>query len=300
MIAGSSFVEHAMHIDLNGKTALVTGSTGGIGLAIAKGLATAGATVIVNGRAQERVDAALADLKQAVPEADARGAAADLGSAEGCDALVALSCAWTFWSTTSGCSSLRLLRHTRRGTAALLRRQRDVRGAPVARLHAGDGRSRLGRVIFISSESGLNIPADMIHYGFSKTANLSVSRGLAAGRHRRHRQRRAAGPTLSEGVQSMLADSQAESARSRRSPRISSRRNGRADHPARGHGGRGRQHGGLRRFAPGLGDDRRGAARRRRRGRHHRLRTGERRRPRHGRRRPSPIGRLRVATSIGG
>lgn len=78
-----------MRIELTGKTAIVTGSTGGIGLAIAKGLAGAGATVVVNGRGQARVDAALAAIREATPGATLRGFAGDLGTAEGCAALVA-------------------------------------------------------------------------------------------------------------------------------------------------------------------------------------------------------------------
>src|ERR1700761_2943554 len=77
-----------MKIDLSGKTAIVTGSTVGIGYAIAKGLAAAGATVVVNGRQQGAVDKAISRLKIEVPEATIRGVAADLGIAEGCAALV--------------------------------------------------------------------------------------------------------------------------------------------------------------------------------------------------------------------
>lgn len=78
-----------MKIDLSGKTALVTGSTAGIGNAIAKGLAATGAEVVVNGRGQAKVDAAVAAIEQAVPGAKVRGIAADVSSAEGCRALLA-------------------------------------------------------------------------------------------------------------------------------------------------------------------------------------------------------------------
>src|SRR6478736_10487362 len=76
-----------MNIDLSGKTALVTGSTAGIGHAIAKGLASAGATVVVNGRTQGKVDAAVAGISRAVPGAKVRGVAADVSTAAGCETL---------------------------------------------------------------------------------------------------------------------------------------------------------------------------------------------------------------------
>jgi len=78
-----------MKVDLSDETAIVTGSTAGIGFAIAKGLAEAGARVVVNGRNQAGVDATVAALRQAVSGAAVRGVAADLGTAEGCAALVA-------------------------------------------------------------------------------------------------------------------------------------------------------------------------------------------------------------------
>ena len=203
-----------MQIELNGKTALVTGSTHGIGFAIATGLARAGATVILNGRKPDRVDTALDKLREAVPGTEARGIAADLGTAEGCNTVVEAEPRvdilvnnlgifgpkdfyeipddeWQQFFDVNVMSGVRL-----------------SRAYTPAMVEAG-----WGRVIFMSSESGLNIPDEMIQYGMTKTANLSVSRGLA---------KRLAGtgvtvnavlpgPTLSEAVQSMLADKQAES-----------------------------------------------------------------------------------------
>lgn len=78
-----------MHIDLSTKSAIVTGSTGGIGLAIATGLARAGATVTIVGRSQARVDEALAKLRQDSGRTDASGVVADVGTAPGCGALIA-------------------------------------------------------------------------------------------------------------------------------------------------------------------------------------------------------------------
>jgi NAD(P)-dependent dehydrogenase (short-subunit alcohol dehydrogenase family) len=198
-----------MKIDLANKTAIVTGSTAGIGFAIAKGLAAAGAVTMINGRQQVSVDKAVAAVKDAVFGATVRGVAADLGTAEGCEALVSAEpdadilinnvgifgpqdffdipdSEWTRFFEINVMSGVRLSRAYLRG---MLRRD-------------------WGRIVFVSSESALNIPVDMIHYGFTKTANLAISRGLA---------KRAAGtgvtvnavlpgPTLSEGVGEMLKD----------------------------------------------------------------------------------------------
>jgi NAD(P)-dependent dehydrogenase (short-subunit alcohol dehydrogenase family) len=196
-----------MNIDLSGKTAIVTGSTGGIGRAVARAFAESGATVVVNGRTQAAVEQAVADILGNMASADVRGVAADLGSAAGCDALVRAepSCdilvnnvgiyrqqdffdipdsEWTRFFELNVMSGVRL---SRAYMPAMLARN-------------------WGRIVFISSESGLNIPVDMIHYGFTKTAMLAIARGLA---------KRAAGsgvtvnsvlpgPTLSEGVEAML------------------------------------------------------------------------------------------------
>jgi NAD(P)-dependent dehydrogenase (short-subunit alcohol dehydrogenase family) len=170
-----------MQIDLTGRTALVTGSTAGIGLAIARGLLAAGATVIVNGRTQPRVDAALAILREdAGLAARARGVAADIGTAEGCATLLEAEpdvdvlvnnagifepvgvfdipdADWLRFFETNVLSGVRLARHH-------VPRMVD-RG--------------WGRTIFISSESALHIPAEMVHYGMTKTAQLAVARGMA-------------------------------------------------------------------------------------------------------------------------
>lgn len=76
-----------MNIDLSGKTAIVSASTAGIGLAIATGIAASGAETIVNGRKQEAVDRAIETIRKTAPQAKLRGFAGDLGSREGCDAL---------------------------------------------------------------------------------------------------------------------------------------------------------------------------------------------------------------------
>jgi NAD(P)-dependent dehydrogenase (short-subunit alcohol dehydrogenase family) len=198
-----------MKIDLTGKTALVTGSTAGIGHAIAKGLAATGAEVVVNGRTQAKVDAAVAAIAKAVPGAKLKGVAADVSTAAGCAALVAalpdvdilINNAgifepkgffdipdedWTRFFEVNVMSGVRLSRAYMQG---MLKRN-------------------WGRIVFISSESGLNIPKEMIHYGMSKTAQLAISRGLA------ELTRGTAvtvnsvlpGPTMSEGVETFVKD----------------------------------------------------------------------------------------------
>ena len=198
-----------MKIDLTGKTALVTGSTAGIGFAIAKGLAGTGAEVVVNGRSQAKVDAAVAALVKAVPGAKARGVAADVSTADGCKALVAalpdvdilINNAgifepkgffdipdedWTRFFDVNVMSGVRLARGYMQG---MLKRN-------------------WGRIVFISSESGLNIPSEMIHYGMSKTAQLAISRGLAELTKGTAVTVNSVlpGPTMSEGVETFVKD----------------------------------------------------------------------------------------------
>jgi len=198
-----------MKIDLTGKTALVTGSTSGIGHAIARGLASAGATVVVNGRTQAKVDAAVAAIAKLAPGAKARGVAADVSTAAGCNALVAdlpevdilINNAgifepkgffdipdedWNRFFEVNVMSGVRLSRAYMRG---MLKRN-------------------WGRIVFISSESALDIPTEMIHYGVTKTSQLALSRGLA------EMTRGTAvtvnsvlpGPTMSEGVETFVKD----------------------------------------------------------------------------------------------
>lgn len=198
-----------MNIQFNDKRALVTASTGGIGFAIAQGLAEAGAQIVLNGRSTESVAEAVGRLTKAVPGTSVQGIAADLSTAEGVAALVRDAGevdilvnnagiygpldfyetddeVWDSYWQTNVMSGVRLSR-------ALL----------PAMVNKG-----WGRVVFMSSESARNIPADMIHYGVSKTALLALARGLA---------KRVAGsgvtvnsvlpgPTLSEGVANMLKD----------------------------------------------------------------------------------------------
>ncbi|QPC45076.1 SDR family oxidoreductase [Kaustia mangrovi] len=198
-----------MQIDLTGKTAIVTGSTQGIGFASAKGLAEAGATVLVNGRGEEAVDGAVAAIRRERPQASLIGFAADLGTAEGCAALIEARPQCDILVNNVGIFGPQDFFETPDSEWTRFFEVNVMSGVRLSRAYLpGMAQSGWGRVVFLSSESALNIPADMIHYGFTKTAVLAVARGLA---------KRMAGtgvtvnsvlpgPTLSDGVAAMLAD----------------------------------------------------------------------------------------------
>jgi NAD(P)-dependent dehydrogenase (short-subunit alcohol dehydrogenase family) len=158
----------------------VTGSTLGIGFAAAELFAREGAVVTLNGRSDKGVSAALERLRVAAPGAEVSGVAADLATGEGCAALIAqrpdvdvlvnnmgifaptqfekiTDQEWLRFFETNVLSGIRLARHY------------------VAGMRARDW----GRIVFVSSESALQIPTEMIHYGMTKTAQLAVARGLA-------------------------------------------------------------------------------------------------------------------------
>lgn len=169
-----------MNLGLTGKIAVVSGSTAGIGLAIAAALAEEGAKVIVNGRTEARVTEALGKIRERVKNAELVGVAADLGTAVGVETFVKQApeadvlvnnlgifepkpfaeisdADWLRFYEVNVLSGVRL---TRKYLPAMLKKN-------------------WGRVIFISSESAQNIPAEMIHYGMTKTAQVAVARGLA-------------------------------------------------------------------------------------------------------------------------
>lgn len=169
-----------MIIDLSNKTAVVTGSTGGIGLAVATGLANAGARVVIVGRTQEGVDAALARLREASGRSDAVGTVADAGTTEGCQALIAAQPDADILINNLGIYGAREFFDI---DDALWNEYFEVNvlsGVRLARHYAKGMRERgWGRIQFISSESALNIPTEMVHYGVSKAALQGLSRGLA-------------------------------------------------------------------------------------------------------------------------
>ena len=198
-----------MKIDLSGKTALVTGSTSGIGHAIARGLAAAGATVTVNGRTQARVDAAVAALAKAVPGAKIRGVAADVSMVVGCKTLMIVLPEVDILINNAGIFEPKGFFETPDDDWSRFFDVNVMSGVRLARAYLpGMLKRNWGRIVFISSESALNIPKEMIHYGVTKTAQLAVSRGLA------QMTRGTAvtvnsvlpGPTMSEGVEAFVMD----------------------------------------------------------------------------------------------
>ncbi|MBO2458305.1 SDR family NAD(P)-dependent oxidoreductase [Actinomadura violacea] len=169
-----------MDIDLSGRTAFVTGSTQGIGRAIAAGLARAGATTVVNGRSGDGVTRALDGLRAELPDADLRGVAADVATAEGAEAVRAEVPDVDILVNNLGIFSARPVLEI---DDAEWRRYFEVNvlsGVRLARLYLPGMTERgWGRVQFIASDSAVAIPAEMVHYGVSKTALLAVSRGYA-------------------------------------------------------------------------------------------------------------------------
>ena len=192
-----------MDLQLNGKTAIVTGSTAGIGHAIATTLAAEGAAVVVNGRTQARVDEAIKSIQANHKNANIRGIAADLGTREGVvhvvrelpDVDILVNNLGIFepkafvditdedWQHIYEVNVLSGVRLSRQYLPAMLKRN-------------------WGRIVFISSESAVNIPTEMIHYGVTKTAQVALARGLAetAAGTGVTVNSVLAGPTLSEGV----------------------------------------------------------------------------------------------------
>jgi NAD(P)-dependent dehydrogenase (short-subunit alcohol dehydrogenase family) len=198
-----------MNLKLENKLAFVSGSTAGIGLAIAQGLAGEGARVIVNGRTEKRVQEAIAAIRAVTPTALLEPLVADLSKTEGvseavkrfpdADILVnnlgvyapqpfekITDADWLDIIETNFLSGVRLSRHY------------------LPRMKA----KNWGRIIFISSESAVNIPVEMIHYGVTKTMQVALANGLAATTAGTGVTVNTvlAGPTRSEGVEGFIAN----------------------------------------------------------------------------------------------
>ncbi|HQR53566.1 MAG TPA: SDR family oxidoreductase [Burkholderiales bacterium] len=169
-----------MNLQLEGKSALVTGSTLGIGFAIARALAREGATVTVNGRTEARVTEAVGKLRAEVKGAEVSGLTADLGTVAGAAQLTAARPDVDVLVNNVGIFEPKAFEDIPDADWLRFFEVNVMSGVRLSRHYLPRMKARnWGRVIFISSESALNIPAEMIHYGMTKTAQLSISRGLA-------------------------------------------------------------------------------------------------------------------------
>ena len=169
-----------MNLELEGKRALVTGSTAGIGYAIAEALAREGANVIVNGRTEERVEQAIQSIRAAHPQAKVEGLAADLGNADGVRVAVERLPDVDILVNNLGIFDPKPFEQIPDEDWFHFFEVNVMSGVRLCRTYLPGMKTRnWGRIVFISSESGVQIPAEMIHYGMTKTAQIAISRGLA-------------------------------------------------------------------------------------------------------------------------
>jgi NAD(P)-dependent dehydrogenase (short-subunit alcohol dehydrogenase family) len=169
-----------MVVDLKGRRAIVTGSTAGIGRATVEGLARAGASVVLNGRGSKRVDEAVRQMQQAFPDVEVAGVVADLSTAAGAQAFFAHTPDADILVNNLGTGVLREFADTTDEDWQQIFQINVMSGVRMTRHYLPKMVERgWGRVVFVSSESGVNIPKDLIDYGTTKTAQLGLSRGLA-------------------------------------------------------------------------------------------------------------------------
>ena len=200
-------------VSLSGKNAVVTGSTAGIGFAIAEALARDGAHVVVNGRATARVEAAIRTIRERVAGARVDGVNADLATAAGCEAFVSRVPRADILVNNLGIfEPVPFERITDEQWHAIFETN-VMSGVRLTRAYLpGMRETNWGRVVFISSESGQQIPAEMIHYGVTKTAQIALARGIAESLAGTGITVNSilAGPTKSEGVGAFVAQLAAE------------------------------------------------------------------------------------------
>ncbi len=196
-----------MDLKLGGKTALVTGSTAGIGLGIARALAREGAHVYVNGRTQERVDAALVAIRSENSAAKVDGIAADFSSSEGAGKVVAALSAVDVLVNNVGIFDVKSFGEIDDAEWHRFFEVNVMSGVRLSRHYLpGMLKKDWGRIIFISSESAVQIPVEMVHYGMTKTAQVAIARGIAESVAGTGVTANSilAGPTASEGVGKFL------------------------------------------------------------------------------------------------
>ena len=196
-----------MDLKLTEKVALVTGSTAGIGFAIAQSLAREGAHVYVNGRTQQRVDAAISAIRSLAAAAKINGIAADFSGSAGAEKVIAKLPAVDVLVNNVGIFEPKPFTEIPDADWYRVFEINVMSGVRLARHYIkGMLKKNWGRILFISSESGVQIPPEMVHYGMTKTAQIAVARGIAesvAGTGVTSNSI-LAGPTKSEGVGGFL------------------------------------------------------------------------------------------------
>lgn len=198
-----------MDLQLRNKLAFVSGSTAGIGLAIAKALVAEGAEVVVNGRSEARVSQATGEIRKLHPSARILPFAADLSQAAAADAALRQFDRVDILVNNLGGFEPKAFETITDGDWNAIIETNFMSGVRLSRGWLPKMKAvGWGRVIFISSESAVNIPPEMIHYGVTKTMQVALARGLAettAGTNVTVNSV-LAGPTRSEGVEKFLAD----------------------------------------------------------------------------------------------
>lgn len=192
-----------MDLQLNGKRALITGSTAGIGFAIAEALAREGASVVINGRTRQRVDEAVEKLRASVPSAEVLNLAVDLGTADGTREATTRLAEVDILINNLGIFEPKTFEQISDEDWLRFFEVNVLSGVRLSRHYLPRMKQKnWGRIIFISSESGLQIPAEMIHYGMTKTAQLAIACGMAETTTGTNVTVNAVlpGPTASEGV----------------------------------------------------------------------------------------------------
>src|ERR1700735_1317883 len=169
-----------MDLKIAGKSALVTGSTAGIGYAIARSLAREGAQVVVNGRTQQRVDVAVAEIRAQVAGAKVDGIAADFSSVAGAQTVIAQLPAVDILVNNVGIFDPKPFAEIPDSEWFRFFEVNVMSGVRLSRHYlTGMREKNWGRILFISSASAVQIPVEMIHYGMTKTAQVAIARGIA-------------------------------------------------------------------------------------------------------------------------
>jgi NAD(P)-dependent dehydrogenase (short-subunit alcohol dehydrogenase family) len=198
-----------MDLGLTGKCALITGSTAGIGYATAERLAREGARVVINGRTSARVAAAVRSIQALVPTAEVSGIAADVSTAAGCAQVITEQGQVDVLVNNMGVFEPKPFERIPDEDWLHFFEANVLSGIRLSRHYVVGMRARnWGRVVFVSSESALQIPTEMIHYGMTKTAQLAVARGLAESLSGTNVTVNSVlpGPTSSEGVGNFVAE----------------------------------------------------------------------------------------------